>query len=174
MSRQIIIIITLSSALIFGIGLVSPKYQDLNRIQKQIGEKKAELQSQEEYFSNLKKTSEELKSYEVQLSKIDSALPPDPFVSFSVLFDFIQKASSQSGLILKVINPVGSKPSQTLEGIQETALSLIVSGSYSSFKNFLSLLEKTSRLIEVENISFSSLGEEAPLNFNLRIKVYSY
>jgi len=172
MNRQIIIVISLFLVLILGVGLVSPKYQDLKQLSKKIGEKQAELQSKKEYFSNLKETSEELKNYEVQLSKIDSALPPDP--GLPALFDFIQKASSQSGLVLKEISPSSTKLSQNFEGLQETESSLSVSGSYSSFKNFLLVLEKTARLIEIESISFSSSEKETPINFNLRIKVYSY
>ena len=58
--------------------------------------------------------------------------------------------------------------------IRETGTNLVVAGSYSSFKNFLSTLEKTARMIELESISFSTLEEVGPIDFNLRIKVYSY
>ncbi len=172
MNRQTVIIVTFFLTIALGIGLISPQYQILKLIQEEVRARQTELQSKEEYLSNLKKASDKLKEYEVQISKIDSILPPDP--GLPALFDFVQNASSQSGLVLKGISPSNTKISQSFEGIQETELSLILSGSYSSFKNFLSVLEKTSRLIEIKSISFSSPEKENPFNFNLKTRVYSY
>lgn len=172
MSRPIIIAICFCLILVLGVGFLWPKYQDLNILQKKVEEKRAELQSKEEYFLNLSNTSEELKKYENQLLKIDSALPPDP--SIPALLDFLQKKISQSGLVLDETNLVSIIPFEDLPGIQETHLDLQVLGSYPSFKNFLLTLEKSARLIEVEEIVFSSPEKEAPSSFNLRIKVYSY
>lgn len=172
MNKQTIIIVAFLLSSVFGIGLVFPQYQTFKLLQKEVGARQAELQSKEEYFSNLKKISDELKGYEAQISKIDSILPSDP--GLPALFNFIQNASSQAGVILKGISPSGTRISQAFEGIQETELSLILFGSYSSFKNFLSILEKTSRLIEIKSISFSSAEQATSFNFNLKTKVYSY
>ncbi len=172
MNRQSVIIVIFLLSIALGIGLISPQYQTFKIIQKEVGARQAELQSKEEYLSNLNKASDKLKEYEAQISKVDSILPSDP--GLPALFDFVQNASSQSGLVLKGISPSSTRASQNFEGIQETALSLILSGSYSSFKSFLSVLEKTSRLIEIESISFVSPEKEGPFNFNLKTRVYSY
>ena len=171
-SRPFIIVVFLFLTLAMGIGLIWPKYQELKFSEQRNEEKRAEIAGKEEYFQDLKKAAEALKNYQNQLSKIDSALPPDP--GLEVLFNFLQKASSQSGLVLTDIkSPVTSKVAD-LEGLKETELSLVVSGAYTSFKNFLSVLEMTARLIEVESISFSSSEKEGLQKFNLKIKVYSY
>jgi Tfp pilus assembly protein PilO len=171
-----------------------PQYQKLNSLKKEIFEKEKELSSQEKYFENLQKTAEELKKYETTLSKIDSALPQNP--SLPDLLNFIQKASSQSGLSLKNISPavisplekatpsvnigsvgeaVGGAPSERYGEIKTMKINLLLVGSYSNFKNFLSLLEKSARLIDVEEISFALSKEETGLfNFSLTVKVYSY
>lgn len=174
MNRLFIIIISLSLGLILGWGLVFPKYQELSSLRQKIEEKKAEINNQDEYFSNLKKISEELKNYQIQLAKIKTALPSNPFLSLPILLDFFQKASFQSGLVLKEIKTPSIQASPDFKEIQEIALTLVVSGSYPSFKNFLSILEKSARLIQVENISFSGEKKEASLDFNLKIKTYSY
>lgn len=83
--------------------LVWPKYQDLKSLQFQIEEKKAELQSREEYSLKIKEIFEKLEKYQDQLAKIDSALPSDP--SLPSLFHFLQNLSSRSGLVLKEISP---------------------------------------------------------------------
>ncbi len=202
MNRQIAIVVFLSLALIFGIVQVWPIYQDLKILEQRNEEKRKEIQKREEYIQDLKKAADELKNYQTQLSKIDTALP---FGSqLPVLFDFLQKTSAQSGLILKDIKASAPRvvakggeegifpsASQTItEGgeevssttttsqpslnMKETELSLTVSGVYSSFKSFLSVLEKNIRLFEAGSISFSSGEKEGPEEFNLRIKVYSY
>ena len=170
MPRPIIIAISFYLILALGILLISPKYQDLNLAKKTIEEKKDKIQIKEEYFSNLRKISDELERYSESLAKIDSALPPEPFLPD--LFNFLQGISSQNGLILKEIR-LGTS-GQRLPKIRETYLSFSVLGFYPSFKNFLSNLEKSARSIEVENIDFTLSIKEAPTSFDLKIKVYSY
>jgi len=150
--------------------LVYPRVQNLFFLKKEILEKESDLQSEEEYFQEIEKTSEELKKYQDSLLKIDSALPKK--FSLPELLNFLQKVTSQSGLSLKGISSVSATP--LLAGkIKENRLNLVLVGNYSDFRNFLSILENSARLIEVENISFS-LPKEGQTNFNLTIKVYSY
>ena len=193
MTRLIITIVLFALTLTWGINFVWPKYQQLAILEKKNEIKKTELQRKEEYLQELKKISQELKNYQSQLAKIDSALPADP--GLAALFDFLQKASSQSGLVLTNIKILASRavtkekekttqspskiPSEIREiaepeELKETELSFLVSGDYPSFKNFLSVLEKSSRLIEIENISFMFPQKEGPWNFDLKIKVYSF
>lgn len=172
MNRQTVIIIIFLVAVALGIGLVLPQYQTLKLLQTEINERQNELQSKEQYLADLRKASDTLKEYKTQIAKINSILPSDP--DLPALFDFMQNASSQSGLILKGVSPSNSRVSQQFEGIQETDLSLMLSGSYSSFKNFLSVLEQTARLIEIKSVSFVSPETEAPFTFNLKATVYSY
>jgi len=103
------------------------------------------------------------------LAIIDSALPPEP--SLPNLFDYFQKAASQNGLVLTEMTPAGTV---SANGLRETRVILVMSGSYSSFKSFLSTLENSARVIEPESISFASPMEEVPFTFNLRIKTHSY
>jgi len=179
MPRPIAIIICLFLALIIGFGLLIPKYQNLNLLKLRIQLKEAELQNEEEYFSKIHIISEDLKKYEEGLAKISSAFPDDS--QLPSLFNFIQKTAAQSGLVLKKVVPAKSKSIKeelVKEGwdseILETGVNLTVAGSYASFKNFVSTLEKTARIIEIESISFTTPQKEGPIDFNLRIKVYSY
>lgn len=173
MTKSIAIIILLISILVIGVFLVFPKCQDLGSLQLEIGKKRAELQYKEKHISNLQEVSEELEKYKPELSKIDSALPSEP--SLPSLFNFLQKASSQSGLIFRNVDSFSVATPEEKPEIKEISLNLGVSGSYSAFRNFLSTLEKSARLIEIENISFSSPKEkETSFSFDLRIKVHSY
>ncbi len=149
-----------------------PRFDELKTTQKDVEEKKAEFQMEDEYASELNKIKGELEQYESSVSKTSSALPADP--SLPSLFNFLQQSSSQSGLVLKTINPFSISDSKNLPNLRETTFSLGVAGSYSAFKNFLSTLEKSARMIEIESISFSSPTEEELFDFNLQIKVYSH
>jgi Tfp pilus assembly protein PilO len=70
----------------------------------------------------------------------------------------------------------------TVEGLKENQkinflpISLEVAGSYAGFKNFILKLEKSARLVEVENTSFSYPEREQKEGyiFRLGLKVYSY
>lgn len=161
--------IFISIVLIFT--LVLPKYQDLAVLKEEILLKKSEFQSQEKYFQDLKKIAESLMEYATSISKIDYALPPEPYPA--ELLNFIQKVSSQSGLSLKAIDLVSTTPIEN-EKIKESRVKLGLIGDYPQLKNFLSILENSARVIEVENISFVSSEKEIPFEFNLTLKVYSY
>lgn len=149
-----------------------PKYQEISDLKLKIKEKKIELQNRKEYFSTLAQLSQKLSHYGSELNIIDFGLPQEPFL-FDLL-NYLERQSSQSGLILERFKLIGISPSQKIKGLQETSLDFSCSGSYLAFKNFLSELQKSGRLIEVESISFSSAREKETFSFNLKIKIYSY
>ncbi|MFH1462398.1 MAG: type 4a pilus biogenesis protein PilO [bacterium] len=159
---------------ILGVVVLWPKYQELGVVQKNIAEKEKNLEQQEQYFLNLDQIKEKLEEHDKALVKISSALPDD--ASLPSLLNFIQKASSQSGLVLKGISPFAISSYENIANLQETQLSVQVFGSYPSFKNLLSILEESSRIIQMGNVSFSSPkeGDESLFTFNVSIKVYSY
>lgn len=176
MNRLSTIIIIFLASLLIGAFLVRPKYQELKIKKDELFQKEAELKSLKEYAVELRSLSEELANYSDEMAKIDLALPQ----RFSVpsFLNYIQKTTSENGLILKNYSvsgePVKGNAEGTQEGIKEYGVGLNLSGSYASFKNFLDALENNSRLIEVENISFSYPEKEKPIDFNIDLKVHSY
>lgn len=176
MNRTLITIICFALALGLGLGLLWPKYQFLQSLQAQIKEEEEELQTKTEYFSQIKKILEELKKYEEELSKISNALPTDP--SLPSLFNFLQKAASQTGLVLESIALKSiSAPEAQKEPtkIKEIDVDLSLAGPYPALKDFLSAIEKSARIIEVRKISFSSPEDPSkPFSFEILIKTHSY
>jgi Tfp pilus assembly protein PilO len=185
MSKLILIIGCFILVVLFGFFLIWPKYQKLSTLRLEIENGETELKNTEEYFAELTQLSQELLQYESQLSKIDFALPADSSSTVISLINFIQKASSQNGLILKKLKSFSiilAKPSvptpdssqtQPSSKVKEISLDFDISGSYFALKNFLNALEKSAKIIEVENVSFSVEKEEIPA-FGLKIKTYSY
>lgn len=165
-NKSIIIAVCLVLALMIGLLLTWPKYQSQQILQTNVEVKTSELQSKEEYFSQVKQIAEELEKYSEPLAKISSALPETP--SLPSLFNFLQTTASQTGLVLEEI---------ILGGVSqgEVRVACQVVGSYSDFKNFLLALENSARLIEVEEISFESPEEAGELfKFTVQIKTHSY
>ncbi|KPJ56302.1 hypothetical protein AMJ49_05245 [Parcubacteria bacterium DG_74_2] len=179
MNRSIITIIAFLGALGLMVGFVWPKYGEFQRIQQDIIQKENDIQIKDVYIAELNNLSLELEEHKTELAKIDTTLPSDP--SLPALFNFFQKTSAQNGLILKNINIDSALKSKEQSKIQEININLQVIGSYSSFKNFLSTLEKSARLFKIKDISFSLGGEqeggeieELGSSFSLSLKTHSY
>lgn len=162
-------LIFISIVLIFT--LIFPQYQKLSALKEEKVLKENEFQAQEKYFQDIEATAENLKQYETSLSKIDDSLPSEPYpVEF---LNFIQKASSQSGLLLKEISlPATTAVAQ--EKLKESRVSLVFVGDYARLKNFLSVLENSARIIDVENVSFTTSEKEKTFTIKLALKFYSY
>jgi Tfp pilus assembly protein PilO len=155
-------------------GCFLPKYQNFKSAQTKIKETTQEIKQYQDYFSKIEQISEELKKHSDSLSQIDSALPSEP--NLINVYYFLQKNSSQSGLIFKEIGNVKTAPLEEKPAILKHTFPISFSGSYSAFKNFLSVLEKSVRLFEVESIAFSSPPKEKEeiFIFNLTISLHSY
>ncbi|HXK32338.1 MAG TPA: type 4a pilus biogenesis protein PilO [Candidatus Paceibacterota bacterium] len=168
----IIIIGCFVFSLILGPTLLWPKYQSLKELQNSINAKKIELEAQEQYFADIEAVKVKLAENEEATSKIDSALPDS--VDIPSLFNFIQQACNQSGLVLEEVSPFAIAAAGGMVNVKEVVMSLRVSGSYTSFKSFLGVLEKSARLVEVEDISFASPTKEDLFTIVLKIKIHSY
>lgn len=134
-----------------------PKYQEVKDLRFQLEIKEKALSDKQEHFSKLNDISKKLEEYKDSVAKIDSALPDS--VSEPDLYNFIQNTSSSSGLILKKIGPAKISTSQAegeIKEIQDITFAASVAGSYSAFKDFLSNIYQSSRLIEADSIKFSS------------------
>jgi Tfp pilus assembly protein PilO len=156
----------LISVLLFFL-FISPKQTSLSILNSQLLQKRKELETSDRYFQKISKMAEELENRQEEISKVDSALPEDP--SIPVLFNFLQKSASQSGILLENI---GSASTKDKEKLKKWTTTLNLKGDYSSFKDFISTIEKSARLIKVDKISLTS-GEES-LSFSLTISFFSY
>jgi Tfp pilus assembly protein PilO len=176
MMSRLLPIISISLLVLLILGVVFlwwPKYQSFSDLRAELEQKERELEQKRKYFANLEALSKKLEGYPEELTKIESALSVDP--SIPALFNFIQKASSENGLILEKLSlaKVSSSPEQQAE-IQKISFSVSVSGSYSAFKNFLSVIYKNARLIEVESIKFSSPEGADLFTFDFNLETNSY
>ena len=173
MKNYLIYVITtfcLSLLLIFV--LVLPSYNNLGDLNNQVFEKEISLQSQQEYFEELESVAERIEDQEESFEKIRSAIPKgnDP----ANLMNYFQRSASKAGVSMENISPALAASAQEKK-IHASKINVIIAGEYPAFKKFLAIIEKSSRLIEVEDISFQSPREEDdPFRFNISTKVYYY
>lgn len=146
----------------FGLGffLAVPKYQELQTVNSRIKEKKAKIAAQASYYAGLEAMMSDLDRYHENLSKIDAALPES--LDAPVVMNFVQTAAMQAGLALQDIGYTGA--GKNISPVSGTSLpgyeiSLKASGSYESFKNFLSIIERSSRLISVISLSVNTKSD---------------
>lgn len=177
MNRPIIAAIALYFTLAIGVLLIWPKYKELSLIKKTIEKQETEIKNTNDYFEKLRKIDSDLAAKPEAISKIDSALPGES--SPTDLFNFFQSISSNNGLILKEVT-LGStlRPAGILSKTKATDFTVTVVGTYPAFKNFLSETEKSARLINVKNISFSSASlaskKTGAISFTMTVETYAF
>lgn len=138
-----------------GIWLWWPEYQEYAELRKEVERKEDLLEEKKAYFADLEKVSQDLLSYKEEFDKIEAAFPDDPLVVN--LLKFAQDKASENGVIAKSLSV--EERASAKGGSQEIRFSGTFTGSYSSLKSFLEAVYQNTRLVEVENISFSAPGE---------------
>lgn len=172
MNKSIIIAICLIISFATGMGLDFPQYQRVKAKYFELEAKQTEIENAKNYYNKLASVAGEIQKYSEAILKIDSALPDE--ISYSEIFDFFQKSASDSGLILKDVGQI-SESQKTASDTKEYGVELTLSGSYSNFKNFLYNMEKSAKLIEVTEVSFSSPEKNgSPFLFAISVKFYSH
>jgi len=170
MKKYFNFIVIFLAAILLSLGsLLLKNYKNFDLLREEISIKENELQSQEEYFQKLQSISNKLQESKNLLDKIESALPPNP--ETPELLAFVQKSASQSNLVLGDIS-LGLISSD--KDIKKTKINFLLSGDYSGLKKFISLIENSSRLIDLGSIYFSYPEKGKSFKFNLKITAYSY
>jgi len=173
--RPIAIALILFIILLLVFFLVVPEYNTFGKLQTELGEKKAEFNAGFDYYAAITKTYFELQSRQDDVKKIDDALPQNP--DFGGTIYFLQETAKENGLIVKDLflskSSSGIVGSNISGSIKDIVFSIDLLGNYASLENFIVSLEKSSRIFEITNISFSS-ASGPPYNFSLQIKTHSY
>jgi Tfp pilus assembly protein PilO len=170
MNRLFFIIINFLIIIIVGYFQIFPQYRDIKDLSLTLTVKKNELKKKNDYFSEIRKTIDELKNYEEEVQKIKVALPSEPS-PISLLY-LIERTAIANGLSIKEIGEY--KISDVERSLKEINFKIGLTGDYPALKNFLSSLEESARLIKVTNVSFKTPGEKESFIFSLEVKAYSY
>ena len=179
MNKSFAIPILFFIALLITVYLIIPTVSDFSNLNKELEMREKEALAIENYYKNVHDNFSKLQEHQESLEKIDSALPVGSFMPS--LFNYLQKTSTENGVFLKSVN-LSVVPKKTTEEetekIQEEYINIELIGFYDGFENFLKSIEKSSRLIEIEEVQIRKEGEgvlaEGLSILNLLLKVYSY
>lgn len=152
--RPITIAFTLFVILILIIFFVMPKYKDFRSSQADLGKIEAEFNGKFAYYSEISKAFRDLQEHKESVDKIDSVLSKEPPIADIIYF--LQKKAGEKGLIIKDLYFSKFSSIAPESDIKEIVFSSGLLGTYSSLKSFLNSLEDSSRLFEVDAVSFSS------------------
>jgi len=145
-----------------GFFLVLPKYQESQDIKRQVEEKKNEIKNRAEYYAGLDAIMADLKYYQENMQKVNTAIPDN--LDVAATMNFAQAAAMQAGLAVKGIEHSGAAavraPVSDEPVLGKYVVSIQLAGGYGNFKNFLSIIEHSSRLIAVESVGVRADQEE--------------
>lgn len=143
---------------------VLPAYGKLRSLQYVSLQKQSEYDSKSAYYEKISLILKEIESKKDALEKMNSALPTNSYLSSLVYF--FQKEGGQSGLTIKslVLSKI-STPAKKND-VRDVTFTMHVLGNYESFKSFLSSLDTSARIFEVNSISFTSPGSLQSRNKN--------
>ncbi len=173
---KIVILICLFSALFVGLVFVWPKYQGYIKAQHNLAHKEEFLKNHSQYFQKIRETFLTLGKDKELAAKVVAAIPSDP--DYDKLIAYFEKTTAENGLIISRISisePKEFKEIEEIKKIKEIKIFVNLVGTYASFNNFLSKVEKSARLFEVEEISFTAPQKGLNLfSFEVKLRVYSY
>jgi Tfp pilus assembly protein PilO len=157
-----------------------PKFEVFLREKRTLDNKKEELFIQEQYFKKLNDLESELAFYDPKLKLMDLMISEESIVPSFVYY--LNNTSQNNGLFFQEIGSVSKNISKINPEINEIDISFSLSGSYNDFKNFINNLEKSIKIVKINDISISSVPEEEQgetfnpdtLVYNVSITIYYY
>lgn len=192
--KPIAIAITTLAIILASFFLAVPQYNNFRKLEQSLATKKAEYAARYDYYSGITKIYYDIQSRAGEIKKIDDAIPQGR--DYGRLVYYFQKKAIESGLSVKSLflsktgaqaqKQQANKAAATVT-MNDISFSAIISGDYESLGNFISNLERSSRMFEVTNISFGSDSSASatanPLmqfqgnktyNFSMQILCHSY
>lgn len=182
MTRIFIIVILLAAAVLIFTMWTRPLWDEIQNLR---GEKNAAQAAVEHLYSLRQIRDSLLSDYNTisrdDLKRLNSFLPASAERG-NLLIEFENIAKAHNVILrrvdIAVAEPAGaqSRPNaagqaKTKGAAEETPFTLTVSASYDSFIAFLSDLEKSLRLIDIDEISFSA-AEKGTYDFSLKAHTY--
>ena len=168
---------------------VFPEYNLLKEKNKTIKNLSTDEEFIKNYYDVVNKNLEDLNNAKWGSKKniLEQNFDSSPFFS-SIVKDFLRTKALESGLIVSdiyvsrpviIANSEDLYKSELIGPVNKTRFELSLEGNYFAFKNFISTIEKSSRIGSIESISIdknhnSNQEITYDLLFKLSIDYYSY
>ncbi|MDP3764293.1 MAG: type 4a pilus biogenesis protein PilO [bacterium] len=191
-SKLIINSIVFAGAFLVVWFLLLPTWGDVSTLRKEVGLKKTSIELEKKIIEKLNSINQVLDSQKSNVERLEQAIPSSEFKP--ELISIMESLANQNGLSLVSVNieapnettgVTSNRRGQTVskETISKLLININASGTYSSFKSWLAAVQKSLRIIDVGQISFSitkkktAEGESLPnidpaIDYNIGMKTY--
>ncbi len=175
--KPILAIVFIFSSFLIMFFLSWPEYQGLREAMLESEIKTADLENMKNYNQIISNLYQKLKiDHREDVQKIKDGVPDDHYAPS--LFAEIRRISYKTGVRVERLGDFSVRNHRNRAGIKEIEISFRVEGSYQNFKNFLSKINESARMMTIESlrIESSSTPEDrrSLLEYNVTIKTYSY
>lgn len=155
-----------------------PGYQDLRDYIAKSEVREKDLERMIDYNQGLDEMIKKLdNNYQDKIKKIEDGVPNDHYVPS--LFSEIEDISLDTGVKVENLSDFSEREYEPKAKIEKVEIELQVVGSYRNFKEFMTRLKNSARIISVKEVvinkptNFEEEGSST-LEYNLTVTTYSY
>ena len=155
---------------------ILPGYDSINKARELLSARQQRLDERTELIQKVATLKSQYDQNISSINKLDSLIPTNKHQD--EIISSIQTIAVQSGLNLVEMNIADTPNLQNLNATYKSGIiSMVITGQYDQFFNFLQLLEQSLRLFDVQNINASEATGGTPgakpLNFEVKVNFNS-
>lgn len=168
MTNKLIPSILIAASILTLFLLVLPSFDKTRMLQAAIEEREGLLQEAQELQARVEELNREIDSKKTEVGKLDNLLPREKMIP--ELLSGLEAIVAGSGLNLTELN-ISELSSQ--DQIKKLSGNMKLNGSFAPFMQFLDLLERNLRLIEVVTVDVGAQLTQGVrvINYDLRFEV---
>lgn len=168
MNQKLLSSIIASSSILIFFFLILPTFDQTRMLRDSIEERDGILNEAQGISARINDLNREIETRRQDIEKLDRLLPGEKQVP--ELLSNMESIVSASGLILTEMN-LSEAAAQS--GIRKINATLKLSGGFTSFINFLDLLERNLRLIDVSTLDVAAqlIEGSRAINYDVRFEI---
>lgn len=153
-----------------------PEYTELREAMKIAEVRETDLENFRNYHQTIEAMMGELETdYRQDVQKMQDGIPDDHYIPS--LFAELRRISYRTGVRIDGFGEFSEVQFLELPEINGVEVSFNAEGAYPNFKNFISELESSARIINITNLRIErTRGQDVDqtLNYSVRLLTYSY
>ncbi len=167
------ILLLLALLVAAGFIVIKPKIDEYKGVTSSIQDVQLQAENEKQYFDSLSRSVGAAQTIDPSvLEKVDLALPREPGIP-NLLVQMDQAAKANKVKVASITFSAEDKKAATgkVQGLNMTMT--VEAQDYQALKNFLSSLELSLRVIDIQNLSINSFSKNSAV-FSLQMKTYYF
>lgn len=138
------------------VGVVAPAIKDVLDMNKSIELHENKIKVNERYIDKIEGLINKREEYASEIEKVKNILPDNPEIS--ALFSFLEDTARSKKMRIENLGNFKSIKKEEEDFFKEVNFNFILEGSYEMFKEFITEVEKSERLVEINKIEIEEAG----------------